>query len=266
MAGKVGKLFNKASDYDIALQECSQAVGDAGGNAFISGFLQLEDVALRKRRLEHLDASGIVDQCEDTKRLLHLFVKKAWDTKRPALHAKINALATDLAALYQLMDDDLRKHPCVQVMDADETRWFNQWFRFDHRARISVRGHHGFCLGYSRADASTFVHLVFVHPDQRRRGWATRVLQGLGDWAAHPRSKDMIPFYRRLGCSAYINDNPMLPRLLVVRGALSPTFEQQGFRLRPFDDGPCIWTLTLLDLLAARRADEDSQETEELET
>jgi len=62
----------------------------------------------------------------------------------------------------------------------------------------------------------------------------------------------------------------MLPRLLVVRGALSPTFEQQGFILRPFDDSPCIWTLMLLDLLAAARragrADEDMrQETEELE-
>ena len=78
----------------------------------------------------------------------------------------------------------------------------------------------------------------------------------------------MIPFYRRLGCSAYINDNPMLPRLLVVRGPLPPTFEQQGFVLRPVDDSPCIRTLMLLDLLAAARragrADEDvCQETEE---
>ena len=62
MARKIGKLVNKASDYDIAFQECSQAVHDAGVNAFISGFLQLEDIALRKRRLEHLDASGIVDR------------------------------------------------------------------------------------------------------------------------------------------------------------------------------------------------------------
>ena len=181
MARKVGKLVNKASDYDIAFQECSQAVGDAGINAFISGFLQLEDIALRKRRLEHLDASGIAQHCEDTRRVLRLFVKKAWDTKHSALHAKINAIATDLVALYQLMDDDLRKPPCVKVMDADETRWLNQCFQFDHRARILVRGHHGFCLGYSRADASTFVHLVFVHPAHRRCGWATRVLQGLGD-------------------------------------------------------------------------------------
>ena len=270
MVRKIGKLVNKASDYDIAFQECSQAVGDAGVNAFISGFLQLEDIAMRKRRLEHLDASGIAQRWEDTRRVLRLFVKKAWDTKHSALHAKINAIATDLIALYHLMDDDLRKHPCVEMLDADETRWFNQWFQFDHRARILVRGHHGFLLGYSRADASTFVHLIFVHPARRRCGWATSVLQGLGDWAAHPRSEDMIPFYRRLGCSAYINDNPMLPRLLVVKGPVSPTFEQQGFRLRPYDGSPCIWTLLLLDLLAAARragrTDEDMrQETEEPE-
>ena len=71
-------------------------------------------------------------------------MKKAWDTKRSALRAEVNAIATDLVALYQLVDDDLRKHPCVQVMGADETRWFNQWFQFDHRARILVQGHHGF--------------------------------------------------------------------------------------------------------------------------
>ena len=121
-------------------------MGDAGASAFISGFLQLEDIALRKRRLEHLDASGIAQHWEDTRRVLRLFVKKALGTQHSALHAKINTIAADLVALYHLMDDDLRKHPCVQVMDSDETRWFNQWFQFDHRARILVRGHHGFRL------------------------------------------------------------------------------------------------------------------------
>ena len=111
-------------------------------------------------------------------------------------------------------------HPCTQVMSEQELDYIREWLEgrpenMPHLAHIALLLPNGVCLAHVHPlnPADRYIDFLFVHPNHRRRGLASAMMNAMQPWIAGPLPES-LDFYRTLDCRLY--RYPYTPAALAV--------------------------------------------------
>ena len=93
-------------------------------------------------------------------------------------------------------------HPCLKLMSLEERGCVQVWLDTEPSERFALMNAVSLCIGRD-VGGYNHVFLIFVHPEHRRRGLGTKMLQELVSWNACASRADVLPFYRKLGCRLF---------------------------------------------------------------
>ena len=105
--------------------------------------------------------------------------------------------------------DEVMANPCVQVMSEQELDYIREWYEgrpenMPHHAHLAILLPIGLCLAHVHPLRlqERYVDFLFVHPNYRRIGLGTTMMNAMQPWIAGPLP-ETLDFYRTLDCRLY---------------------------------------------------------------